>query len=58
MKYTEALDNILDGVAVAAYQEDAKMVMIPTETGIVIYNYEDWTVRDFFIPMDSWTILI
>ena len=58
MEYTEALDNVLDGVAVAAYQEDAKMVMIPTETGIVIYNYEDWVVRDFFIPMDDWTILI
>ena len=58
MEYTEALENVLNGTAVAAYQEDAKLVMIPTESGIVIYNYDDWTPLHFFIPMDDWTILI
>ena len=58
MKYTEAVDRIMDGTAVAAYNEQSKIIMIPAGTGMVIYNYEDWTPRDYFIPMSDWTILV
>ena len=58
MKYTQALADILSGIGIAAYQESAKLVMIPVESGIVIYNYETWTRIDFFVPMTNWTLLV
>ena len=58
MKWTEILDRLEDGTGCAAYHEAGKFLAIMTDAGIIVYDYESWTPRHFFVPMDDWTLLI
>ena len=57
MKWTEAVDRMTDGTAVAAVHEEAQLIAILPDTGLIIYQYDDWSVRNYFIPMEEWMIL-